>query len=222
MSASPGAVGLGTPVPAARIDRTSAARNRPKATARSRAATTAAGPWAAWSPARSSRSPPASAVMPDAAAALMNSSAAVPSAQNAFSAGVLGRAARCGCGPGPAVMLERSSLTAAGSAVRLRDRAAAQSPVTSYPERNAMRADLAERRRRSRRCSCLEVVCPRRRVLPAVPSAPERLERPLPTGRVDQDRRPTPLPQPVTEDFIQTKPGLAAFLAGGLIFSRGR
>ena len=40
-SASPGAVGRGVPVPAARMERTSAARHRPKATARSKAATSA-------------------------------------------------------------------------------------------------------------------------------------------------------------------------------------
>ena len=42
MSASPGARGRGTPVPAARMERTSVARNRPNSTARSMAARKAA------------------------------------------------------------------------------------------------------------------------------------------------------------------------------------
>ena len=86
--------------PAARIDRTSWARNRPKRTARSSAVIRASRPWAASRPASSSRSP-ASDVIPAAAAALMNVSAAGPRPQNAISAAVLGRTARRGAGRAP-------------------------------------------------------------------------------------------------------------------------
>ena len=47
MSASPAGRGWGVPAPAARIERTSAARNRRNATARRSAATSASVPWAA-------------------------------------------------------------------------------------------------------------------------------------------------------------------------------
>ena len=68
-------------------------------------------PWAASIWASSSRSP-LSEVIPWAAAPLMKDSAAGPRAQNAFSAGVLGRTARVGMRPGPAIVLvENGRLT---------------------------------------------------------------------------------------------------------------
>ncbi len=100
MSASPGPLGRGTPVPAARIERTSPARNRPNSTARPMAATSASLPWAA-SRSHSSTRSPARVVTPRAAAPLMNASATGPRAQNATSAGVLALTARVGSGLGP-------------------------------------------------------------------------------------------------------------------------
>ena len=82
------------------MDRTSPARQRRKATARSSAAVSAWSPWAARSAASSSRSE-ASLVFPEAAEPAMNCSATGPSAANAFSAGVFGRTARRGAGLGP-------------------------------------------------------------------------------------------------------------------------
>ena len=94
-SASPAGRGVGTPVPAARIERTSAARHRPNAVALSSAATIAARPWAAVSVFSSASSGPRR-VCPAAAAPAMNASAAGPSAQNSFSAALRGRIARTG------------------------------------------------------------------------------------------------------------------------------
>ena len=82
------------------MERTSAARHRPNATARSSAAANASSPWAARSVFSSASSGP-SRVCPAAAAPVMNASAVGPSAQNAFSAAVLGRTARRGAGRGP-------------------------------------------------------------------------------------------------------------------------
>ena len=83
------------------MDRTSAARHRPNATARSSAAANASSPWAARSVFSSASSGP-SRVFPAAAAPVMNASATGPSAQNSFSAAVLGRTARRGsAGRGP-------------------------------------------------------------------------------------------------------------------------
>jgi hypothetical protein len=100
MRAWPGGAGRGRPALESRIETTSAARNRPKATARSNAAMTGAVPWIASSPASWFRSR-ARPVMRWAAAPLMNASAAGPRAQNACSAGFLGRTARAGAGLGP-------------------------------------------------------------------------------------------------------------------------
>ena len=83
-----------------RMDITSAARKRLKATARSRAAITGSRPWMASSWHRSSRSR-ASPVIPWAAAPLMKATAAGPREQKAFSAALLGRTARWGRGRGP-------------------------------------------------------------------------------------------------------------------------
>ena len=70
------------------METTSAARNRPKATARSSAAITGARPWMASSVESSSRSR-ARPVIPRAAAPLMKASATGPRAQKVFSASVL-------------------------------------------------------------------------------------------------------------------------------------
>ena len=77
-------VGWGVPVPAARMDRTSAARQRPNATARASASSKACSPCAAARVFSSASSGP-SRVFPAAAAPVMNASAVGPSAQNAFS-----------------------------------------------------------------------------------------------------------------------------------------
>ena len=82
------------------MDRTSAARHRLNATARSSAARNWASPWAARRVFSSASSVP-SRVLPAAAAPVMNASATGPSAQNSFSAAVFGRTARRGVGRGP-------------------------------------------------------------------------------------------------------------------------
>ena len=92
--ARPG-VGVGAWPLVARIERTSAARHRLNATARSSAASSGSVPWAA-SRVRISPISVASLVTPAAAAPVRNASATGPNARNAFSAAVLGRAARRG------------------------------------------------------------------------------------------------------------------------------
>ena len=82
------------------MDRTSAARHRPNATARSSAAPNASSPCAARSVFSSASSGP-SRVFPAAAAPVLNASATGPSEQNSFYASVLGRTARRGAGRGP-------------------------------------------------------------------------------------------------------------------------
>ena len=82
------------------MERTSAARQRPNATARARASRKACSPCAAARVFSSASSAP-SRVLPAAAAPVMNASAIGPSAQNAFSATVFGRTARRGAGRGP-------------------------------------------------------------------------------------------------------------------------
>ena len=82
------------------MERTSAARHRPNATARLSAAPNTCSPWAARRVFSSASSGP-SRVCPAAAAPVMNASATGPSAQNAFSAAVFGRTARRGAGRGP-------------------------------------------------------------------------------------------------------------------------
>ena len=71
--ASPAVVGCGVPAPAARMERTSAARQRPNATARARASRKACSPCAAASVFSSTNSGP-SRVLPAAAAQVMNAS----------------------------------------------------------------------------------------------------------------------------------------------------
>ena len=92
--------GSAVPGPAARMERTSAARHRPNATARLSAARNAGSPWAARRVFSSASSGP-SRVFPAAAAPVINAPATGPSAQNVFSAAVFGRTARCGAGRGP-------------------------------------------------------------------------------------------------------------------------
>jgi hypothetical protein len=82
------------------MERMSAARHRPNATARPNAAPNASSPWAARSVFSSASSDPRR-VLSAAAAPVMNASATGPSVQNAFSATVFGRTARCGAGRGP-------------------------------------------------------------------------------------------------------------------------
>ena len=99
--ASPAGRGVGSAVPAARMERTSPARHRLNATARSSAATIASRPWAAVRVFSSASSGPRR-VCPAAAAPAMNACATGPREQNSFSATVRGRIARTGTlGRGP-------------------------------------------------------------------------------------------------------------------------
>ena len=95
--------GVGAPVPAARMERTSAARNRLNATARRSAATSASVPWAAPSASRISSSEPRR-VLPIAAAPTRNASASAPRAQNCCSARGFRARPAAGRGPGPVVV----------------------------------------------------------------------------------------------------------------------
>ena len=103
MSASPAGRGWAVPAPAARMDRTSAARNRRNATARRSAATSASVPCAAPSASRISSSDP-SRVLPIAAAPTRNACASSPRSQNCCSIVVLRSWPAVRCRPWPVVV----------------------------------------------------------------------------------------------------------------------
>ena len=129
-----GRAGLGVPVPAARMERTSAARNRLNATARRNAATSASWPWAAPRPSRISNSEP-SRVLPIAAAPTRNASASSPSAQNCCSTVGFRPRPATGRWPGPVVVLVEDRRLARGDRVRVRPRSPRWPVPRSAPRR---------------------------------------------------------------------------------------